>query len=362
MRMDRREFIGGTLAGVAAATLPHPVLAQRDGADALVGVTWGGPWLEGTKPIVAAWQKQKPTARIAWELHEGSSAAIATKIRAAWPNVKHDLVHGNDPVIHVMMKEGWLELVDDLPNLKDIPEKFVLRDQQKRAMAVPHFAGAVVWGYRTDLVDKPITSLEQLLEPRFRGKVGLRAPSSWSGLPLVSMAAERGGNERNIDPGFEFLKDLARAGNVVTVANSGMDVVNSLNLGELVVFLAAATEWSRVIPNHPIKLLNRMPGSNSLKAYYTLGHWIIPKGPKSAVAKELANLFIEPENNEAYGKTIGAAPVNVKSKLTDPMDIFLKPDELDRFGYFCDYEYMSQNDQKWIERFDTEIRPLLAKR
>ena len=361
--MTRRDFTKGAVVVGGAAALGlsgGPAgLARALAAQTLVGVTWGGPWLDGAKPITKAWEQQTGN-KIAWELHEGSSAAIATKIRATWPTVKYDVIAGNDPVIHAMTREGWLEAVDDVPNMRDIPKNLVVRDPQGRAMAVPLFAGSVCWGYRTDLVKESITSLKDLLEPRFKGKVGLRDVNSWSGLPLVSMALESGGNERNVDPAFEFLKELAKRGNVANVAKSGMDVINSMNLGDSAVTFAPVPEWVKIRQNHPVKLLNRMPGSRSLKGFYTLGHWIIPKGTKVALAKDFANFFVGPENDEAYARAIGAGPVNVKAKPDASMaEYFFTPEELDKYAYFCDFDYMSQNDQKWIQRFDLEIRPLL---
>lgn len=361
MTWRRRDLLASMVGAATTLGVPRFASAQRGAAQTLVGVTWGGPWLEGVKPIAAAWEKTHPNMRVAWELHEGSSAAVATKVRATWPNVKYDLIDGNDPVVHIMAREGWLESVDDLPNLKQVPDKFILRNDKGQATAVPHFAGGVTWGYRADLVDKPFTSLEELLEPRFRGKIGLRSLSSWSGLPLVSMARERGGDERNVEPGFAFLKDLAKSGNVVTVANSNTDVINSLNLGETAVFLGNSSEWGRVAANHPVKLVNRVSGSRSLRTYYTLAHWLIPKAPKSDLAKDFANLTLEAGNNGAFAKAISAAPVNMKAAVEDPVGTFLKPEELDQHAYFCDFKFMSENDQKWLERFDTEIRPLLRR-
>ena len=44
-----------------------------------------------------------------------------------------------------------------------------------------------------------------------------------------------------------------------------------------------------------------------------------------------------------------------------PLGALLKDDEFESFGYFCGFDYMSQNVQKWIERFDLDVRPLLRR-
>src|SRR5262245_2710801 len=149
-KLSRRDFMVTTTAGgLVAATIgaPRRALATEN----LVGVTWGGLWIDATKPVAEEWGKRRD-ARITWELHEGSSITVATKIRATWPNVRYDIISGNDPLFHICIKEGWLETVDDLPNLGDIPKGFIMRDPAGRAVSVPKSVDSVTWGYRTDLI------------------------------------------------------------------------------------------------------------------------------------------------------------------------------------------------------------------
>jgi ABC-type glycerol-3-phosphate transport system substrate-binding protein len=98
-----------------------------------------------------------------------------------------------------------------------------------------------------------------------------------------------------------------------------------------------------------VKLLAKLPGSRALKSFYSLAHWAIPKSSVSAGAKDLANYFLSPERQTQYAKLIGMAPANRLATYDDPpLGALLKEDEFERFGYFCDFDYMSQNVQKWI--------------
>jgi|RhiMethySRZTD1v2_1073278.scaffolds.fasta_scaffold452845_2 putative spermidine/putrescine transport system substrate-binding protein len=358
MTVSRRAVLVGGGTTVIAAGIPKFASAQ---ATNIVGISWGGPQLDGAKAISSEWAKTRSATRVAWEAHEGSSSAVATKIKATWPNVKLHMCHVNDPAIHLMGREGWLETVDDLPMMKQVHEKFVLRNAQGQALAVPHYASTVCWGYRKDLVDRPIESLSELLEPRFKGRIGFRDPNSWSGLPLVSIALEGGGGEKNIDPAFEFLAKVAKAGNIVNVGKSNADVINSLNLGESSVAIAGITEWAEVAKNHPVQLLTKVPNSKSLKAFYALVHWAIPKSPVSGAAKELANYFLDPVKETEYMKIVGAAPSVKGVQFSDPLGALVSEADLDKYAYFCDFNLMSQLAQKWTERFDVEIRPLLRR-
>jgi len=48
----------------------------------------------------------------------------------------------------------------------------------------------------------------------------------------VALAKARGGDEYNVDPGWEFLKELAQSGNIGRVSANTSDVITSLETGE----------------------------------------------------------------------------------------------------------------------------------
>ena len=54
-------------------------------------------------------------------------------------------------------------------------------------MTTPLSTSGAFWGYRTDLVDKPIESIEQLLEPRFKGKLCVPFPVNLTGLLMLTL-------------------------------------------------------------------------------------------------------------------------------------------------------------------------------
>jgi len=64
---------------------------------------------------------------------------------------------------------------------------------------------------------------------------------------------------------------------------------------------------------------------------------------------------------EEVGIGAGAPPAHMLAAYDDPLGALLKDDEFERFGCFCDFDHMSQNVQKWIERFDLDVRPLLRR-
>lgn len=51
---------------------------------------------------------------------------------------------------------------------------------------------------------------------------------------------------------------------------------------------------------------------------------------------------------------------NMLAAYDDLPGALLKDDEFERFVYFCDFDHMRQNVQKWIERFDLDVRSSVA--
>lgn len=195
--MNRRSLLAAMSA--AAATSAGPVFGQARGEQLLV-VMWGAQWIEVCRPIGEEWMRATGD-RIQWELHAGGAMGIVGRMRPLFPRIQQNLVAAWDPVFDAMIEADWLEPVSEaeMPALKEIPEIFFKKDKQGRKVTVPLSTAGAFWGYRTDLVDKPIESIEQLLEPRFKGKLCVPVPVNLSGLLMVSLAIQRGGNERNID-------------------------------------------------------------------------------------------------------------------------------------------------------------------
>jgi putative spermidine/putrescine transport system substrate-binding protein len=263
-----------------------------------------------------------------------------------------------------MIKEGWLEplTLDEMPALKDIPEIFFQKDAQGRLMSVPLSTAGAFWGYRTDLVDKPIESIEQLLEPRFQGKICVPFPVNLTGLLMLTLAVQRGGDERNIEPGWQFLKELAEKGQIGRVINNNSEFINALSSGETSVGFFNIGAWTRVRTQFPVKLMTRLKDNKGF--LFNEGLVVIKNDDrrKVAAAKRLANHFATPEICEQYNWPLGSGPTNLKSKPNpDVADVFYKPDELAQYAYIADFEFMASQVDAWAKRCEQEIAPLIRR-
>lgn len=359
-RVTRRRFLKGLSVGAGLGLGGWPTRSAR-AAETLTIVTWGGPWFESAKQVAAKFTAARKV-EVAWELHEGGAQKIVGKVKAAWPTVKYDLIAAWDPVFHAMMREDWLEPVDELPSLKDVPPRYLLRNARNQVTVAPMSVTVASWGYRKDMVDRPVTSFNDLLEPRFKGKVCMRNATSYSGLPFTSIALEFGGSERNIDPAFDFLKELARRGSIGRVAGSDIDAINSMTTGETSFGFGVGNVWERIAKAQPIHSLMRVPGAKGLKGLIYRDGWAVLKGPRAALAKEFANFSTSAENATIIAGALSAFPANAKAVPTERAKTWAyQPQELEQFAYFADFGHLSEQVSSWSARFEKEITPLLRR-
>lgn len=363
-RVTRRDFCFTSLGALAAATggtlLPRPVFAQ---GQQLLVVMWGAAWIEVSRKIVEEYVKQTGD-RVAWELHAGGAMAIVAKVKPAWPRVNYNLISGWDPVFRAMIKEDWVEPVslDEMPALKEIPPAFFQKDAQGRLMSVPLSTAGAFWGYRTDLVDKPIDDIEQLLEPRFKGKLCVPFPVNLTGLLMLTLAMQRGGNERNIEPGWQFLKELAERGQIGRVINNNSEFINAMTSGETSVAFFNNGAWTQVGKQKPVKILSRLQRNRGF--LFNEGFAVIKNDDRAkvAAAKKLANHFASAPINEMYNMPLGSGPTNVNAKANPEIAHFVyKPDEIEKYAYIADFEYMASQVDAWAKRWETEIAPLIRR-
>ena len=161
----------------------------------LTAVEWGGDVVNAMKQIEA----KQDQVTVNWVLHQGGSGAILPKIKATWPRAEFDYVAGWEGSFNGMLKEDWLVPVttEMVPNLADIPQKIIVKDAKGEWMAVPRAVGGIYFAYRKDICPVEIKSIDDLFDPRLKGKICWPGPTQSMMLQLVALALHDGGNENN---------------------------------------------------------------------------------------------------------------------------------------------------------------------
>ena len=354
--LTRRRIL--TLAGAVGA----PALLRRFASPAwaaateLTAIEWGGDVVEAMKQIADA----QTNAKINWVLHQGGAGAILPKIKAAWPHVDYDYVAGWEGSFNSMIKEDWLETISpaDVPNLADIPQSIIMKDAKGAIKAVPRAVGGMYFGYRTDTVPFQITKVDDLFDKRLKGAICWPGPTQSMMLQIVALAIHGGGDEKNMEPGWKLMKDLAKSGNIGRIAVTDVDFTNSFTSGETSVGFFAEPSWAAVAKNFPVTRLTKQAGTATF--LYQSGFAVMKNRPNLKATLDFVNFCISPQMNALYAKVAGEAPLNAKAVTPDNLKhLSYTAEELASFVHVPDFNVVLSQQDAWAKRWESDIAPLL---
>lgn len=356
-KITRRDLIKSTAMGGAAlavANLAPPFMGRAQAADSLSVVEWGPPWVDSSKALAQEWGK----ASIDWTLHAGGAASILPKIKAAWPNPPYDLIDNWSPVFLSMIREDWAETVTlkDCPNLADVPEGLIPTDSAGNWKAVPRGSSGVFFTYVPDNCPIEIRSIEDLLDPKLKGQILWPNPTLNTNLQVVALAMARGGDQFNMEPGWQFLKQLAESGNIGRVSANTSDVITSLDTGETSVTFVDQGTLSAVKGAKAVPLTKT---NSDLKTFMFVSGWVVLKSSQNKkMAFDFANYTISKGASEQYFKDVGEVPVNTTAQHTIE-HLRFTPSEVRDFVVVPDWDQLGVELDAWNKRWEQEIVQLL---
>jgi putative spermidine/putrescine transport system substrate-binding protein len=357
LKITRRGLVRTAGAGAlvaASSSLSSPFIRHAHAAEPLSVVDWGPPWIDNTKKIAASWGKSD----INWTLHSGGAASILPKIKAAWPNPPYDIVDNWSPVFLSMLREGWAETVtlENCPNLKDVPEALITKDKDGNWKNIPRGSSGIFFTYVPENCPIEITKAEDLLDPKLKGQILWPNPTLNTNLQVVALAKARGGDEFNMEPGWEFLVELAKSGNIGRVSANTSDVITSLETGETSVTFVDQGTLAGV---KGAKLKHLTKTDPSLKTFMFISGWVVLASSKNKeLAFDFANHTITKENAELYYKEVGEVPVNTTAEHGIE-HLKFNAEEVANFTTIPDWDHLGKELDGWNKRFEKDIVPLL---
>ena len=352
--LTRRQTLK-TAAATFAATA-FGMVGRAAAATELTAVEWGGDVVNAMKKI----ETKQDKVSINWVLHQGGSGAILPKIKATWPRAEFDYVAGWEGSFNGMLKEDWLVPVttDMIPNLADIPQKIIVKDAKGQWMAVPRAVGGIYFAYRKDICPLEIKSIDDLFDPRLKGKICWPGPTQSMMLQLVALALHSGGNENSMDSGWALMKKLAESGNIGRVAVTDTDFTTSLTSGETVAGFYSEPQLTSVAKSFPVVRLTKQTGMPVF--LYQSGFAVFQNRPNLAATLAFINHAISPEMSNLYAEIAGEAPLNVKATTPEHLKhLAFTPEEFDKFVYVPDFNVVLTQQDAWTKRWENEIAPLL---
>ncbi|UVK49013.1 extracellular solute-binding protein (plasmid) [Mesorhizobium sp. AR07] len=357
-KLSRRQILKSAASAAAiGGYMSLRGISRALAKETISAIGWGGVIIKGLNAITP-----DAPVDVEWQTYSGATATFLTKLKASWPDTGLDLIQQWDPTFQTVAKEGWAEpvTVERVPNLANVSPKLFIKDPAGNVVNVPTNLSAFSWASRDDIAPFEITKLDDLLDKRLKGKVLVMPPTSGSNLGMLSMALYKGGDERNMEPGWDFMKRLASSGNIGRVALTDIDVTNSISSGETCVCFTPYANVNKLPSSMKIRFLVRSDRQSGFLTFFYSEGWSILKNGKTGPAFEFANYMLSPEQNTKYCEIISGIPANSKATPPEAVKLFTySPDEMDKYGYVPDWAYLTDHTDAWAKRWETEIQPLL---
>ena len=200
-RNSRRQFLTAGAAAGLLATLPGRVLAQQK---TLVVATFPGTWNEAHRNVLAPYFRKRTGASVTQSI-QLATEQLAKLMAAKGGRPPFDVAILDEPQVLDAASQGLIDEypVAKSPNYKDLLPAFQDRWGPKISMQV------IGIGYNPNKIKTPPKSYDDLLNPAYKGRVGLTALNSQLGMAfLAELNRIKGGNEDNFDPAFNALRAL----------------------------------------------------------------------------------------------------------------------------------------------------------
>jgi putative spermidine/putrescine transport system substrate-binding protein len=284
----------------------------------------------------------------------GGSTEILARLRAEKDNPTLDVVLIGGALEKTAAAEGLMEEVDwaeEAPNWNDLISE---------AKDVPGYGPSIAMSgigmiYNTEKMPFEPSSWYDFWDPRLSdgGLIGVFNMDANYTLALTSLLNDHeGGTEDNVDPAFEKWKELMES-HAPLILDSSQDVVDSIAQRDAwMVFGPNSRALSMAKEGLPVSIEYPEEGG------FIWGNYAgIPKGSKNRdLAVEFINFYLRPEIQADWATCVGYSPTNQNTDLGD----YEYKDALIVDNVFeLDWEYINEHRAEWIERWNTEVLPVL---
>lgn len=210
--------------------------------------------------------------------------------------------------------------------------------------------------YRTDKVKTPVTKWQDLWNPEFKNKVGVSSPKWMLGYFLLMINKVAGGNESDVQPGLDKIKALGD--NLVAVLDDDTSQIQALAQGEVWAVPALASTAQKAIDQGvPAKFVIPEEGAPAGMDVIAL----VKNAPHADEAAKFVNYSLSPESLAQTAGGMKLTPTNPDVKLdTESAKFALSEADRKRLVFFDDGAII-RDSGKWIEMWDREIAPLVAR-
>ncbi len=343
------------LAAIAAALLGSAASIGASQAQEPVEITffiWAGS-NQGVVPmeVIEAYKQEHPEVTI--NILESNNAITYPKMVAAKRTTPDNpLVNCGFFNVDSMTKgdvDGMWASIDPaaVPNIEKVLPAFRRPDDK----GVGYQMSGIGILYNKDKVSEPPTSWSVMWSPESKGKVTM---FDYDTRMMAIAARLNGGDEFNIDPGFQVWGEHAENFRALVDSNDG--VKNLLVSGDALYapwFSSLATVWIK--EGAPLAFAVPEEGAIAFPIYLTMVEGSTDAQKK--VCTDLLNTLLEPANAGKYGQLTNSIPVVEGAEMTEEQKASpsLNIEMADK-SILLDYGHIGRMTSEWRQRWDREVK------
>ncbi len=330
---------------IAAALVLASNAAKIATAAELVHATWGGGGAATTRKAFA--DPFFEATKIPVKIAEVPNTAGVVRSPAAASQYNTVTVTYFEAV--ALSMQGLLESFSDneLPHAKEIPDAIVIRDKNKKIVALPSYFAYYAIGFNTDLAKKEdFASWNNLADPKWKGKLAITRPVYAAPYDLVMLAKANGGSADDIKPGLPVLEKII--GNTLATYTSLAHMNTLLTRGEVAAVPFYSTRiWH--LKREGVKNVDMViPKEGALMLAYAI---VVPKGVKNrAETAKFLDFSMKAEPQVVAAELGGGIPTNKTAKLSPEFEASLgvSRDELMKQLYAPDWTKVVQENEERV--------------
>src|SRR5947208_792556 len=348
--ITRRQFqaaIGWGAASLALGELglSRPAQAEENFTLASTGATWG----EGLRASFVDAPKFEETTGVKVTQEVAIDSVFTAKAMASCGNPPFSTLGVLQAEANFLALGGCLQDydLDICINTKDIvePAKEPPRGQLKNWFT-PFVLIVMGLVYNTKEASKP-TSYQDLLNPKYKGRVGIPA-YGWVGNSWLQVLNKTlGGNEDNIDPAIAFLAELVRKNDAIIIENTDA-ALKAFTREEIVVmpFWNGRT-FTLQAQGVPLEI-EYVPGSMMVGNGFP-----VLKGSKFVeLTNRFCNIAMDGQYQLMITKRFYYPPSNGKVKLPPDMERYGVPPGKMQNMVSIDYEKLNAHKSEYLDRWN----------
>jgi putative spermidine/putrescine transport system substrate-binding protein len=239
--------------------------------------------------------------------------------------------------------------VDKVPNLKDLPKKFI----DPRGLGVFVSGQIIGLAYNTEKIKTPPKNWNDLLKPEFKGRVGLAGMgstlmSAW----MAEIARLNGGSEENMEPAFQFVKKLLP--NVSAVASNPGALATLFQQGQIDISVHYNNNVGDLqAKGVPIALVKPDTGWIHIKS----SMHIVKNSKNVDLAAAYINAAISPEvQTQMADAPYIVAPTSTKARFSKALSIYAPDAAAIEAMNDIDWAKLNPRRAEYIDRFNREVK------